>query len=454
MHKIFFTDEQTETDIGLFAKATGVFALYDRTRTRGGEMCLETIFRSPTKDVDEIKRRSAIIEHFRNRHIAFVFDTEQIGAVESYINIRDERTRLSGTDTGFASRIGSLIAMDQQQQLITKGIPALVNLLQRLCEFLESKDLTECLPYHEQRIKSINILGEGHFGPILTSSAKKLTNKQLIDFDSILRFKYFDQVNSLLQDIFFFDAIISVADAANLHNWVTALPLRYCDGDAAVLEVENLKHPLVKDAVSNTIRLGEKQNLLFLTGANMAGKSTLMKSIGLAVYLAHVGVPLAASAMSFTVLDGFYSTINLPDDLGMGASHFYAEVLRLKKIAREINAGKRLFVMFDELFRGTNVKDAEEGTIAIAERFAFNKRSLFVISTHIIEAGEILMKITDGIQYGYMPTIMEGSKPHYPYKIQDGITDDRHGMLIIKNEGLLEMLNRGIENQQNEVLEL
>jgi Mismatch repair ATPase (MutS family) len=66
----------------------------------------------------------------------------------------------------------------------------------------------------------------------------------------------------------------------------------------------------------------------------MAGKSTFMKSVSIAMYLAHAGFPVAAQQMQFAVLDGAYTTINLPDNLGMGASHFYAEVLRLKKWRR------------------------------------------------------------------------------------------------------------------------
>ncbi len=76
-------------------------------------------------------------------------------------------------------------------------------------------------------------------------------------------------------------------------------------------------------------------------------------------------------------MDGIYTTINLPDNLGIGASHFYAEVLRVKKIATELGAGKSLFVLFDELFRGTNVKDAHEGTVAITHAFASKENQSF-----------------------------------------------------------------------------
>jgi DNA mismatch repair protein MutS len=102
--------------------------------------------------------------------------------------------------------------------------------------------------------------------------------------------------------------------------------------------------------------------------------------------------------MEFSVLDGIYTTINLPDNFGMGASHFYAEVLRVKKVAAALGQGRRLFVIFDELFRGTNVKDAYEATVALTSAFARRRDSFFVISTHIIEAGEVLTAQDAGIR--------------------------------------------------------
>ena len=90
----------------------------------------------------------------------------------------------------------------------------------------------------------------------------------------------------------------------------------------------------------------------------MAGKSAFMKSFGVAVYMAHMGFPVAAEMMEFTVQDGLYTSINVSDNLNMGYSHFYAEVLRVKFVASEVAAGKNMVIILDELFKGTNVKDA------------------------------------------------------------------------------------------------
>lgn len=174
----------------------------------------------------------------------------------------------------------------------------------------------------------------------------------------------------------------------------------------------------------------------------MAGKSTFMKTFGIAVFLAHVGFPVPAASMRFSVRDGLFTTINLPDNLNRGYSHFYAEVRRLKRVAQSVNRWPRLVVIFDELFRGTNVKDAFDATVAVTEAFSHIKGAIFMISTHIIEAGEELKGKCGNIGYIYLPTVMKGSMPEYTYRLEKGITEDRHGMLIIRNEGILNILKK------------
>jgi DNA mismatch repair protein MutS len=260
-------------------------------------------------------------------------------------------------------------------------------------------------------------------------------------FDVLFRFRHRGVILQLLRHIYAMDVYLSVARVATQHGFAFPKALPAAEH---VVKMEGLYHPHVKGAVPNNITITPDGNVIFLTGANMAGKSTFMKSLSIAISLAHMGFPVAAESMEFAVLDGIYTTINLPDNLGMGASHFYAEVLRVKKMAHELSQGKNLLIVFDELFRGTNVKDAYEATIAITRAFAGKRNSLFVISTHIIEAGDILKAECDNVRFIYLPTRMNGNNPVYTYKLENGITDDRHGMVIINNEGILDILRSGM----------
>ncbi|MNL03231.1 DNA mismatch repair protein MutS [compost metagenome] len=319
----------------------------------------------------------------------------------------------------------------------------MAGLVIKIKAFIASLAAQDNHPYQSDKDGIARLLEEPAFKLVLSRlPGNKWSVAELAECDVLFRFRHPDVVQKLLRYIYVLDVYLAVAQVALERGFIfpKALP-----SNEHTVNLAGLYHPLVKDAVTNGININPKSNVIFLTGANMAGKSTFMKSLSVALYLAHMGFPVAAAKMEFSVLDGIYTTINLPDDMGMGASHFYAEVLRVKKVAKELKT-KNLFILFDELFRGTNVKDACEATIAFTTAFAAKKNSIFVISTHIIEAGEVLKKNCSNINFSYMPTIMEGNQPRYTYKLQQGITSDRHGMLIIRNEGILDILEAGLQN--------
>ena len=262
----------------------------------------------------------------------------------------------------------------------------------------------------------------------------------MIRYQHLLAHAMHDELANVISFIYRLDVYITVGRVAAAKGFcvATALP-----AEKGVLIAEGLCHPCVGGAKGNNLSFDRNSNLLFLTGANMAGKSTLMKAFGIAVYLGHMGFPVAAREMAFSVRDGLYSSINVADDLSQGYSHFYAEVLRVKKVAEAVASRGKFVVLFDELFKGTNVKDAYDATVAVTEGFAQYRDSLFIISTHIIEAGEVLGQRCRQMQSAFLPTVMDGKRPIYTYTLQQGITADRHGMMIIQNEGILELILHG-----------
>ena len=92
-------------------------------------------------------------------------------------------------------------------------------------------------------------------------------------------------------------------------------------------------------------------------------------------------------------------------------------------------------------FSGDHVKDAYDATLAVTEAFAGVPDCLFLISTHIIEVGVVLKERCKNIRFVYLPTKMEGGKPVYTYQLTEGITNDRHGMIIINNEKIIDIIN-------------
>ncbi len=113
---------------------------------------------------------------------------------------------------------------------------------------------------------------------------------------------------------------------------------------------------------------------------------------------------------------------------------------RVKTIAEEVSRSKSLLVIFDELFKGTNVKEAYDATLAVTAAFARYRNCGFIISTHIVEVGEALREKYDNLQFVYLPTIMDDKTPRYTYRLEEGITSDRHGMKIIEQENILDII--------------
>jgi DNA mismatch repair protein MutS len=432
----FRTDTQTLNDLSLLARAgaRSVYELYDNARTRGGSSVLERMFLHPLTDERQINRRIGIIQYFRSRELSFPFEAETLDRAEAYLATTDERTMLSHADDTLRRGVSQWLSADGDYAVIVHGIGAIARIVQTLTRFVEeSRPSAQSTPYRENLDQIATLVGHQAFAGL----RGKLSYTEVVDADRELRFRHRETAQELLEHVYHLDVYLSVAAVARKHGYVLPVALekeRHC------LKLTGVRHPLVDNAIGNTLNVTADRNLVFLTGANMAGKSTFMKSVAIASYVAHLGFPVAAEAMEFSVSDGLYTTINLADDLNAGVSHFYAEVLRIKQIARELSGGRKLLVMFDELFRGTNVRDAYEGTVAVTQAFAARANCMFVVSTHIIEAGEVLRDRCVNIQFVFMPTRMQGTTPVYPYRLESGITSDRHGMVIINNERILEIL--------------
>lgn len=434
--KTFITDKQTLEDLNIFGKKAGnsVYALFNQTHTRGGAEVLEQLFQVPLADKEAINRRSATFRHFQAVQTPFPFAGEWLDVAEKYLEDTDERSKLSAQDNTLGRKFNQLLGADNPFQLISKGVHATIAILTALKNYIQTAGASP-LDTATNQIKPI--LAAISYEAILSgTSAGKASFEQIAALDQLFRFTHGHLLKQLLQYIYQLDVYLTVASVAGKRNFVYATAL---DSHHASAQVEGVYHPLVEKAKGNTIRLNGEQNVFFLTGANMAGKSTLMKSLGIAVYLAHMGFPVPAAKMEFAVMDGMFTTVNLADNLDMGYSHFYAEVNRVKKVAQLLAQQKKLFVIFDELFRGTNVKDAYEATVAVTEAFASRNSSLFMISSHILEAGETL-KRSPSLQFACLTTELRDNKPVYTYALKPGLSADRHGMIIVREEGILDLL--------------
>ena len=437
----FIVDTQTLEDLNIFTRSRGgaVFNLFNKTNTRGGAQVLREMFQHPLSDRNMINRRSSIIQYFREKNIAFPFRNELFDAIEFYFSNTDDRTKLVAGEDTLQRKLRNYMGADTEYELLHKGIIAAIEVFNGLGDLLNGMDAEKAPPAWLPEVREIQKLlsDEQLVWMYREKGNKKLAFATTAMYDQVLRFAARVKMQKLLQYIYYIDVYISTAAVANTRGMSFAHAL---ETEKNALRIEGMFHPQLTDPVAYTIQVDQNSNVVFLTGANMAGKSTFMKTLGITVLLAHMGFPVPAQRMEFSVRNGMFTTINLADNLDMGYSHFYAEVLRLKKVAEQVARTENIIVIFDELFRGTNVKDAYDATVAITLAFAERRNCIFVISTHIVEAGGPLKENCTNINFVCFPTVMEDNILRYTYQLSPGITNDRHGMMIINNERIIDIL--------------
>lgn len=437
----FVTDKQTLDDLNLTGKYrnSSVFNIFNQTKTAGGERLLEQMFRQPLTDAGAINRRSNIFRYFQGKVLQFPFNLEELATAENYLSGGVAAGKAGAAIQAVRRRILFLMGLKQEYDLVATGLVAAISVLRQLRSLVVSllqqdpaSPVAVALRQVQQFLESDSMKWLAQ-----VNTDKPLSFIQTVQYDHLLRAAQRTEIEAALQLVYELDVNIAVAATAagRGFSYANAIPAK-----EHKLDIEDGFHPAIEKAVPNSVHLDANSNMIFLTGANMAGKSTFMKAFGIAVYLGHMGFPVPAKSMVFSVKEGLFTSINVPDNLNMGYSHFYAEVLRVKNIAQAVSAPQNLVIIFDELFKGTNVKDAYDATLAVAKAFGDHRNCFFIISTHIVEVGAELQQQTSNTKYYFMPTAMQGSKPVYTYKAQQGISSDRHGMMIIRNEKILEIL--------------
>ncbi len=438
----FIADKQTLDDLQLLGKynSSSIFSLFNRVRTKGGLQLLDQMFLRPMTDAEAINARSGVFRYFRDHAAEFPFENEAITAMVAYLEEnREQSTALSLFRMAKNKTMASL-TRDETYEREQEGLHACLLMLRecsRLLRRVEQEGLHKGTPWASWAQKAGQVLRHPQAAAFLDMPADNgLSLSQASRLRYLVAGAWKEQLLALINATYELDVYIAVGAVAREKDFSFAVAH---PRSAGFLEAKEVRHPRLDKGVPNSFSFSSNGNVLFLTGANMAGKSTLMKASGILLYLAHMGFPVAAKELEFSVLDGIYSSVNVPDDLNKGYSHFYAEVLRVKKVAEEVSEGKRLFIIFDELFKGTNVKDAYDATLSVTAAFAGFTECFFIISTHIFEVGEALREIPS-VRFVFLPTVMEGHVPRYTYRLQEGITTDRQGMIIIENEGILDML--------------
>lgn len=445
---LFEADQQTYIDLDLFPQGKGsssIFSLFDHTITSGGNSRLEYFFKNPFSEYELLNDRKNSILFFQHNNIIFVPDKVKTDFVEHYLLQGDYPTVFSGF-RAYEKAIFNFFKESNAHYIISRGIRYLIDLLNDLYLFFVETGKLECpslISKYRQTIESSFRLPEFSIIKSL-QKRKRLYPHEIERLDLIFRYTMKEKIRELLTIYYELDVFISVASVAEKRGF--SLP-EYVKQSELFIELTGLTHPFPENPVGNDLFFNPDSNMLFLSGPNMAGKSTLLKSIGVAVFLAHIGFPVPALKMKTSIFDGLLTGINIPDSITRGQSHFYSEVKRVKVVAEGISRNMKLVVLFDELFRSTNIRDSYDGSLSIIKALAKVNHSVFLFSSHITELAEPLHE-NENIQFKSISCSNDPHNSKNNYRLADGVNNERNGMSIIESEGILDLIGQTIKNKE------
>ena len=434
-------DKITFNDISVFhqEEEASIFHKLNFTKTVGGKEWLRRFFTEPHHDLKRIIGTQNIIKTLLNHLDEWPAEITNgtIIMMDKFLDYNlDPVPRNQTTFNSYSYKIlhGADYSMVKYS---VKHFGDFLRGLQKLVHLFDGADLSANLLFYIERIKKI--LEEKPLYDLAHSNAKEeLTVQQNLYFAYHYRVQYKTDLIELIDIFSRLEAWYSMAKAVKTFD--LHFP-QFVEQEEPYFNAEGLYHVLLQKPVAYDLVLQQNENFLFLTGANMAGKSTLIKAVGSSVFLAHLGMGVPAKSMQLSLFDGLLSNINVSDNIAKGESYFFNEVQRIKNTIYKINDGKKWLVLIDELFKGTNVQDAMKCSLTVIKGLMKIKNSLFILSTHLYEIGEEL-KPYPNISFKYFETTVTEDQLEFSYQLQEGISNDRIGYVILRREKVVEMLER------------
>jgi DNA mismatch repair ATPase MutS len=233
----------------------------------------------------------------------------------------------------------------------------------------------------------------------------------------------------------YFDALSSFANFA--YNNVDFIFPEISSGEF-IFEAENMGHPLIseKERICNNFIIGESPRYAIVTGANMAGKSTFLRTVAVNLILAGCGAPVCADKFIFTPLP-VYTSMRAEDSLLKHESYFFAELKRLQNITKELDKGNKLFIILDEILRGTNSEDKRKGSIGFIKKITL-KKAYGLVATHDLELAKLTETQPDIFTALCFEVKIENNKLDFNYKLQKGITQNMNASFLMKQMNIID----------------
>lgn len=239
-------------------------------------------------------------------------------------------------------------------------------------------------------------------------------------------------ISSWFESIARFDSIVSQATFAYNHPDYTYPKI----SDSFIFEGKDLGHPLINRnvCVRNDVNILKKPYFLVVTGANMAGKSTYLRTIGINHMLACAGMPVCANELTFYP-SKLVTNLRTADSLADNESYFFSELKRLKMIIDRLQANEELFIILDEILKGTNSEDKQKGSLALMRQLIALK-SIGIIATHDLVLGNLEKEYPEHIKNYCFEAEIKDNNLSFSYKINEGIAQNMNACFLMKKMGI------------------
>jgi DNA mismatch repair protein MutS len=426
-------DATTMSDLEVFGTpdgSDGLFQLIDRTCSELGHKALRRRVQNPMSDGAELRRTQHAVLFLMRRARPFRIEQWPLDGVDSYLRSRIE-VRAAFPPAEPLRYCWLALRNREVLKELEEGVRQTVWLFRQLATVGESLGNDE-----PPELISGLITDLRHAARTVLEAHSN--HASLLSVDRAYRGPLRETIEHALSAVAELDALNAMALSTAALGWT--MP-ELVESESFLLHADGVFHPFLREPVPNPVRLSADKPMIFLTGPNMAGKTTYLRSVALVVLLAQLGMGVPAMKARLAPVEALFTSLNPSDNLKAGVSYFLAEVLRVKAAAGLLAEGRRALILFDEVFKGTNVKDALEASAEVILGFARACRSGFIFSSHLAELVDILS--TDSrIQFCCFDADVVGGSPHFGYQLGRGASNRRLGLLLLEQQGIPKLLAR------------
>jgi len=436
-------DSQTVRELEIFQGSNSnltILGLIDKTRTKDGRTRLQQKIINPKSSIKDILETQDSIKFFmeQTKEWSFPFTQSDFDWLQNYLNSTFNVFR---PNDGLTGNIQSLVLSYRGSDFCDfakKGVKITLEFLASAAELYRLLNKEDTPRKIQEELEFFFRLLEysGLSKSLHDPASLKLEMREILIFDYMFRHDIKTTLLELLDRLAELDCLISMAKATQELGWIFP---DFVESDQPFVELYDVYHPFVAKPVKNTISLGDSGRILFLTGPNMAGKTTFMKAVTISVILAHTGMAVPATKARLTPFSSFFCSLQAQDDVRAGISSFYSEIRRVKEVLSAINQGPGVFAVFDELFKGTNVKDALDCSSTVVNGITGLPGCIFLISSHLLELHD-LVETPEAFCFRYFDAEIDNGRTRFDYCLRTGVNSKRLGYFILQQEGILDFL--------------